>query len=185
MAKQVVILLAQGFEEIEAVTQIDVLRRAGLEVTVAGLGGREIQGAHALTLRADIALTELSTTPDAVVLPGGMPGSKNLGESKTARQLAERVASAGGICAAICAAPALTLAPWGLLKGKTATCYPGFEKEFSSDTTFSEERVVVDGTVITSRGPGTALEFALALVEQLVDQSTREDLASGMLAVST
>jgi 4-methyl-5(b-hydroxyethyl)-thiazole monophosphate biosynthesis len=110
-----------------------------------------------------------------------MPNAKTLGESAAVRALVGRVVSANGVVAAICAAPAMALAGFGVLDGKKATCYPGFEKHFPASAIFSEERVVVDGALVTSRGPGTALEFALAVVELLADTSTAEDLAGGML----
>jgi 4-methyl-5(b-hydroxyethyl)-thiazole monophosphate biosynthesis len=182
MSKRVVVVLAPGFEEIEAVTPIDVLRRANLEVTVAGLGGNAIEGAHGVTFHCDVELEKIDDTPDAIVLPGGLPGSENLGKSQAAQALTEKVRDRGGLCAAICAAPALTLARWGLLEGRTATCYPSFEKEFGGSTTHSEDRVVVDGNIVTSRGAGTALEFSLRLAAILTDPSTAEELRQSMLA---
>lgn len=181
MANTALVALASGFEEIEAVTQIDVLRRAAVEVTVAGLDGLEITGSRGVTICADIALADVSETPDVLVLPGGMPGAENLGASAELEALAKRVLDEGGLLAAICAAPACTLAKWGLLEGCTATCYPSFESRFGDNTTFSENRVVVDGSIITSRGPGTAMEFALTIVEQLIDTETAAKLQAGML----
>lgn len=182
MGKRAVVVLAPGFEEIEAVTQIDVLRRAGVTVIVTGITTPAAEGAHGLSVEVDETITDVTDTPDAVIFPGGMPGAKYLGESEECRALAERVAASGGIVAAICAAPALTLAKWGLLDGKTATCYPSFETEFGPSTTFSEEDVVVDGTIVTSRAPGTALAFALTLAGMLVDGETADKLREGMLA---
>lgn len=181
MGKQATVVLAPGFEEIEALTVVDVLRRGGVEVTVAGLGGTVIEGAHGITVQADVPLSEDMETPDALVLPGGMPGSKNLGESPLVRALACRTHDAGHVCAAICAAPAFTFAAFGLLDGKTATCYPGCEDRFPPSATFTHDRVAVDGNIVTSRGPGTALAFALKLVEMLVDVETAESLSDGML----
>ncbi|RMG18042.1 MAG: DJ-1/PfpI family protein [Planctomycetota bacterium] len=175
------VLLAPGFEEIEALTTIDVLRRAGVEVVTAALGEREVPGAHGVTVLADAPLSEVPEQLDAVVLPGGMPGSKHLGESAEVQQLVRRIADAGGWVAAICAAPALALGPTGVLSGKRATCYPGFEEHFPADVRRSEDRVVVDGRLVTSRGPGTALEFALALAERLATPETAAQLREGML----
>ncbi|MBN1256249.1 MAG: DJ-1/PfpI family protein [Planctomycetes bacterium] len=182
MAKKAVVVLAPGFEDIEAITIIDVLRRAGVEVKVASVGNTTVESAHGVPVTADLKIDAIKDTPDAIILPGGLPGSENLGKSKETKKLAEAVAAAGGLCAAICAAPALTLGQWGLLDGKTATCYPSFEKQFPVSVEHSEDRVVVDGKVVTSRGPGTALEFALTLVEILVDSKTAGELQQGMLA---
>ena len=182
MSKKVVVVLAEGFEEIEAVTPIDVLRRAGLEVLVAGVGKIAITGSHGITFECDRELAAIDFVPDAIVLPGGLPGAANLGKSIAVRELSLAVHDAGGVCAAICAAPALTFAPFGLLCGRKATCYPSFEREFDSTTTHSEERVVVDGNVVTSRAPGTALEFSLQLVELLAEPGTAAQLHTQMLA---
>ena len=181
MNKKVLIILADGFEEIEAVTPIDVLRRAGVEVTVAGVGTKDVTGAHGLTLHGDTLLDQYHGVPDAVILPGGMPGAKNLAGYTDVSDIIQRVHGAGKVVAAICAAPALVLAPLGLLDGRRATCYPGFEKNLSSKTKFVTDRVVRDGNVITSRGPGTALEFALELVSQLVGPGEVKKLTEAMI----
>ena len=123
-----IVILADGFEEIEAVTQIDVLRRAGVEVTVAGLNGGVVTGAHGLGIVTDSALVDLNTTADLVVLPGGMPGSENLGRSEAVVSLLEEQFAAGRKIGAICAAPAYAPVAAGVLVGKRATCYPSFEK---------------------------------------------------------
>jgi 4-methyl-5(b-hydroxyethyl)-thiazole monophosphate biosynthesis len=182
MSKRVVVVLAPGFEEIEAVTPVDVLRRAELDVVLAGVGGTVVRGAHGVSYECDIALDAIHDTPDAIVLPGGLPGAQNLGRSDAVQTLAKRVNDKGGVCAAICAAPAFTFAKFGLLDGRTATCYPSFEQEFDRSTTHSEERVVVDGNIVTSRGPGTALEFSLKLAEILVSKDCAEALRNRMLA---
>lgn len=179
MARAVVVL-APGFEEIEAVTPIDVLRRAGVEVVVAGLGARRIVGSHGIPVEADVTVDD-APEADLVVLPGGMPGADNLGKSDAVRALVERAHAAGKRVAAICAAPAMALGRTSLLAGKRATCYPGFEKHLPAGVTHVDERVVVDGHVVTSRGPGTALEFSLALVEQLVSKEKADQLRAGML----
>lgn len=184
---QAVVVLAPGFEEIEAVTPIDFLRRAGVDVYVAGVGGVEVTGSHGITIRCDGAIDELKTdlplgtTIDAVVLPGGIPGANNLAASKAVVELIDRVHSGGGMVAAICAAPAVVLGNSPILQGRRATCYPGFEKHFSGDVIPSEERVVVDGKVLTSRGPGTATEFAIKLIEELVGESKALELHSTTL----
>jgi 4-methyl-5(b-hydroxyethyl)-thiazole monophosphate biosynthesis len=175
------VVLADGFEEIEAITQIDVLRRAGVDVTVAGLSEGMAEGAHGVGVATDVPLDKLDFEPDLVVLPGGMPGSERLGESKKVVDLLEKQHAAGRMIGAICAAPAYAPVAAGILDGKRATCYPSFESRFSSTTTAVEDRVAVDGNVVTSRGPGTALEFALALVEQLVGKAKADELQKAML----
>ncbi|MBN2712773.1 MAG: DJ-1/PfpI family protein [Planctomycetes bacterium] len=181
MAKRAIVVLAAGFEEIEALVQIDLLRRAGVELTVAGLGSKSITASHAVTVMADVEISAVDFVPEMIVLPGGMPGSKNLGESEAVRELVMKVNAAGGICAAICAAPALTFAKWGLLDGRKATCYPSFEEHFPASATHSEDKVVVDGNIITSRGVGTAIDFGLMLVEQLVGADVSRKLAGSIL----
>lgn len=181
MSKKAVLFLADGFEEMEALTPVDVLRRAGVEVTIAGISGKSAQSAHGVTVQADIALSELTGDFDLLIFPGGMPGSKNLGESLKAKELAVKQAGAGKLIAAICAAPVFTLGAWGILNGKKATCYPGMDNLFPAEVTFSAERVVVDGNVITSRGPGTAVEFSLALVEKFVDKNMVASLTNDMV----
>ncbi len=184
MSKKVVLVIAEGFEEIEAVTPIDTLRRAGFDVTVAAAGpSRSVQGYHGVRLEADTLLKDIKETPDAVVLHGGIPGAENLAKSKELSALLLKMKSEGRLIAAICAAPALVLAPLGILEGKKATCYPGYEKELSAGkAVFSPERVVVDGRVLTSRGPGTALEFSLEIVRNLADDKTAEKLSKALLA---
>lgn len=179
-------VIAEGFEEIEAITPIDTLRRAGFEVTVAAVGSsKSVTGSHGVRLEADTLLKDIKETPDAVVMHGGIPGAENLAKSKELLALLSRMKSEGRLIAAICAAPALVLAPAGILGGKKATCYPGYEKELSAGKAiFSPERVVVDGQVITSRGPGTALEFSLEIVKQLGAVQKAESLRSGMLSAA-
>jgi 4-methyl-5(b-hydroxyethyl)-thiazole monophosphate biosynthesis len=160
--KRAVVPLAAGFEEIEAVAVIDILRRADVEVRVAGVGGRRIVGGHGLAVECDCLIEDCSAgATDAVVLPGGMPGTVNLGKSEAVRSLITRVGADGGLVAAICAAPTVLCAA-GLLEGKTATSHPAHEHEMSG-CKYSRNRVVVDGNVVTSRGAGTAVEFAIRL----------------------
>ncbi|MDR2391446.1 MAG: DJ-1/PfpI family protein [Planctomycetota bacterium] len=176
-----VVLLADGFEEIEAATPADVLRRAGIETIIAGVCGLEARGSRGLIYRADAILETLAGGFDLVVLPGGMPGAANIAASATARALAEKTLANGGRVAAICAAPAVALAAWGLLEGRRATCYPGMETMFPPGAAFVSDQVVEDGNLITSRGPGTALEFALRLASLLAGEETAERLARDML----
>lgn len=181
MLKRALVLLAGGFEEIEAITPVDVLRRAGAEVVVAGLSGVVITGAHEVVIKAETWLGDFTSELEMLILPGGMPGAQILGESAPARALTEKMLENDKYVAAICAAPALTLGAWGMLDGHRATCYPGMESKFPEAVTFSSDRVVVDGKFITSRGPGTALEFSLKLAELLMGQEAAEKVARDML----
>src|SRR3989338_6736985 len=157
MKKKVAVLLANGFEEIEAITPVDVLRRAGVEVTIVGVSGLVIKGSRGINIKADIDIVSYSDSPDAVVLPGGMGGVQNLSATQKASLIKKKIKKKGKIIAAICAAPAHVLLPLGILEGKKATCYPGCEEKFGKNTTYSKEDVVQDGNIITSRGPATAM----------------------------
>jgi 4-methyl-5(b-hydroxyethyl)-thiazole monophosphate biosynthesis len=170
---RVLLPLAEGFEEIEAVTVVDLLRRAGIEVRTASLAGRQVTGSHGIRIEADITLDAADVADyDMIVLPGGMPGADHLKSDARVVSLLRRFAAAGRYTAAICAAPGV-LAHAGLLDGRTATSFPGFLRPDSAPgLKLSDAAVVVDGTVITSRGPGTAIEFSLALIELLVDRET-------------
>ena len=182
MSFSVFVVLAEGFEEIEAITPIDVLRRAGLDVTTVGLSGKTITGAHGVPLLADRTWDEVAAlTPDVLLLPGGIPGSKNLGEHSGLKKMAKRVADSDRWLAAICAAPALTLASWDLLSGRKATCYPGCESHFPPDVKHQQIPVVVDGRIITACGVGATMEFSLQLVALLLDQATADSLRARML----
>ncbi len=175
------LFLANGFEEIEALCPLDLLRRAGLEVTTVGIGGERIQGAHGITVEADIPEgLYADAAPDMIILPGGMPGAKHLDESRTVDAALKAAARRGAFLAAICAAP-MVLGHRGLLAGKHATCFPGFEKELTG-AVISSERVVRDGNVITAAGMGVALDFGLALVAALKGEDTAADLRRAVLA---
>ena len=177
---RVLVPLAPGFEEIEAVTIVDVLRRAGVEVVVAGLESRQVTGSHDITVGADELLGNvLHEDWDAIVLPGGMPGAQHLENHTGLRALLQKQAGANKHVAAICAAPK-ALAAAGLLKDKRATSYPGFLRP-DQVRQHLEEPVVSDGMLTTSRGPGTALKFGLALVEKLVGSEQAKQLAERML----
>jgi 4-methyl-5(b-hydroxyethyl)-thiazole monophosphate biosynthesis len=177
---RVVIFLAEGFEEIEALTPADFLRRAGIEVVLAGVGTLQPAGARGVRVAADTAVEKLKGNIDGVILPGGMPGSANLASSAAVAGLTKRVMSAGGMVASICAAPALALGSFGLLTGRKFTCYPGMEKEAPGGT-FSADRVVVDGNLITSRGPGTAAEFSIAIIRYLAGNDAADKVAKAVL----
>ena len=179
----VCILLAPGFEEIEAITVIDILRRAELDVVTVGLDANRVEGAHGITVEADRVISDASSTPwDLVVLPGGLPGATNLRDDARVQALLQEQHAAGRRLAAICAAP-IALGKAGLLEGRAATCYPGFEDQLTG-ADLATDRVVESGRVTTSRGPGTAIEFALALVEQLCDGETASRLREGLLVGS-
>jgi len=182
MKKKALMVIADGFEEVEAVTPVDVLRRSEVEVTVAGLGKDIVTGAHGLSIKTDILLEEYKELPDALVFPGGMPGAENLASSSTVKNLVSKMDDESRIIAAICASPALVLAPSGVLSGKKATCYPGLEKNFSTDIKFVKEDVVREGNIITSRGPATALKFGLVIAEALVGKPKAEMVAGQMLS---
>lgn len=181
MTQRVAVPLADGFEEIEAVTIIDVLRRAEIEVVTAGLADPELaRGAHGIDIVPDAHIDDLDPNEvTMVVLPGGMPGSATLAKDPRVQSLIGRVHHNGGWTCAICAAP-MALGPSGVTADKTVTSYPGFGDRFEHGT-YREDRVVVDGKVITSRGPGTALEFALTLVAKLCGDDAADELASAML----
>lgn len=184
MAKKAIVILADGFEEIEAITPIDVLRRAGVEVTVAGLNGIKVKGSRGLIVEADKKLDEAGTDFDACVLPGGSAGAVNLAASGKVKSLIKAMDQNGKMIAAICASPNAVLAPLGILKNRSVTGYPGLLENFGKDTVYKEENVVVDGNIITSRGPGTALLFALMIVQELVGKGTSEKVKKATLAFS-
>lgn len=162
----VAVLLAEGFEELEALSPVDILRREGIEVKTVGIAGREVRGAHGITVMADITADEVK--PDeltAVIFPGGMPGSLNLDASPYSDMFIEAVLKNGGRIAAICAAP-LVLGRRGLLEGRRATCFPGFESELVGATS-TGEAVVTDGNITTARDFRAAVMFSDELARLL------------------
>ena len=173
--KRAVVLLADGFEEVEAITPIDFLRRAGVEVTVAGVTSRDVTGGHGIRVNTDITVDELIGDFDAVVIPGGAVGAQNISENAEAMRLILRQFDAKRLVAAICASPGVVLGANGLLGDREFTCYPGFEKHATSGR-FREDRVVEDESLITSRGPGTAAEFALAIIARLAGPQSAAEL---------
>ncbi len=178
--KKVNVYLGEGFEEIEAITVEDLLRRGGVHVNTVAIGtSLTVTGAHGIPVVADSLLDDGVKEADGHVLPGGMPGTENLLLSAELKELMKREARRGALIAAICAAPSV-LGRWGLLEGKKATCYPGFEK-FLDKASIQNTEVVVDGRTVTSRGAGTAMEFGLALVEQLSGRAKMEDVRGGLL----
>lgn len=176
---KVLVPLAQGCEEIEAVTVIDILRRAGITVVSAGLDSQPVRASRGVVLVPDTTLdTALNDSFDMVVLPGGQPGTDNLNADKRIIALLQKMAQQGKHVAAICAAPSV-LASAGLLDGKKATSFPTCLDDFSN-IDLQTDAVVEDGNLITSRGPGTAMDFALALAERLVGKAKRREVEAAL-----
>jgi 4-methyl-5(b-hydroxyethyl)-thiazole monophosphate biosynthesis len=181
MDKKVLVPIAEGTEEIEAVSIIDVLRRAGAAVTVASVSELQITASRGVKLVADRLIGEcVDETYDLVVLPGGMPGAEHLRNSKELKRILTQQQDQGRLYGAICAAPAVVFQHHGLLSGRQATCHPSFVN-YLDNVDSVESRVVVDGNCVTSRGPGTALEFALKLVELLYGEDKAREVAGPMV----
>ena len=178
----VLVPLAEGCEELEAVTIIDLLVRAGIEVVTAGLAEGPVSASRGVVLLPQTTLDEaLKREYDMVVLPGGLPGADHLDRDPRIRELLKKMASSGKFTAAICAAPKV-LASAGLLEGKRATSYPGVvDKMDLPTTTCLTDAVVQDGRMITSRGPGTAMDFSLALIENLLGREKRDEVETGLV----
>ena len=180
-AHTILVPLAEGFEELEAVAIVDVLRRAGVEVIVAGLAPGPVRGAHGLTLETDAELDEVDADAiTGIVLPGGMPGTTNLAADPRVLALLRATHADGRTTAAICAAP-LVLAAAGVESGHDVTSHPSVRTKLGTATVLDAPRVVRSRHVTTSQGPGTALEFALDLVEQLVGPQQAAELSAAML----
>lgn len=178
---RILVPLAHGCEELEAVTIIDLLRRAGQEVVTAGLEPGPVTASRGVVLQPDVTLDEVLEQPfDMVALPGGLPGADHLDQDPRVHTLLKRVASEQGFTAAICAAPKV-LANAGLLSGRQATAYPGVLDEMQDKLQATSSAVVRDGQVITSRGPGTAMDFALSLVEALAGRQKRDEVEAGLV----
>ena len=175
------IFMADGCEEIEGLTVVDIVRRAGIDITTISISDKkEVAGAHGITFLADAKKDEVDfSTLDGIVLPGGMPGTINLGADETVDKVIREFAAGGKLVAAICAAPSV-LGQAGLLNGKHATSYPGFEPKLTGAVT-SEDPVVQDGNVITSRGMGTAIAFALEIVSYFTEKKTADKLAESII----
>lgn len=181
MSKKVLVPVADGIEEIEAVCIIDVLRRAGAEVTVASVGKLQVTASRAVKLVADKQISQcIDTEYDLIALPGGMPGAEHLRDCKELKSMLKQQNEQGRLYAAICASPVVVLAYHGLLDGRKATCHPNFVDKLPNIDA-AQTRVVVDDNCITSRGPGTALEFALKLVELLYDEPKAKEIAVAMV----
>jgi 4-methyl-5(b-hydroxyethyl)-thiazole monophosphate biosynthesis len=176
---KVIVPLAEGYEEIEAVTIVDVLRRAGAQVTTVHLKANPVTGSHSIRITADASIDSAAVGDyDCIALPGGMPGSENLKNDPRVLDLVRELAAAGKITAALCAAP-MVLGAAGVLQGKRATCYPGFE-DFMTGARHVGDPVVRDGAIITARGPGCAIPFALELVSALGARDAAENLKESM-----
>lgn len=178
--KESLLFLAEGFEEIEAVTVIDVLRRADIPLkTVSITPCLQVKGAHGITIEADAFFGTLETDDfDYLILPGGMPGTKHLDENKRLNEWLVAHAQNGGRMAAICAAPSV-LGRLGVLRGKKATCYPGFESALQG-ADFTAATVEADGNVITANGPAAALRFALSLVASIKGENEAQQVEAAM-----
>ncbi|MVB11586.1 Protein/nucleic acid deglycase 3 [Caprobacter fermentans] len=171
----VYLFLAQGFEEVEAITPLDLLRRAGAEVKTVGIGGRRVTGSHGVEVTADLEEGQIDLqSVEMVILPGGMPGTKNLEDSPIVRASIGYCAQNGKKIAAICAAPSI-LGHMDLLSGHAAVCFPGYEKDLTGAEVKSDP-VCVSGNVITARGAGVALPFGLKLVEELFGAQKSEEI---------
>ena len=173
------IFLAEGFEECEALAPIDILRRAGLDVKTVGIGSKIVTGSHNIPIVCDLEETELSTeNVEAVILPGGMPGTLNLENSPTVQKFLEFAAKNQLIIAAICAAPSI-LGHKGLLKGKKATCFTGFEKDLT-DAIVVDLPAVKDGYIVTAYGAGAAFQFGFLILEALKGKEKSQDMKKQM-----
>ena len=180
MNPKVLIPIADGTEEIEAVTIIDVLRRAGTDVTVAAVDNIDITASRGVKITADTKIADcINQTFDAIVLPGGLPGADHLRDCQILVNMLKQQKATGKIYAAICASPAVVLATHGLIDDKKTTCYPSMMDQLPNGV---DKKVVIDDNCITSQGPATAMQFALALVEALYDADTANQHAKALLA---
>jgi 4-methyl-5(b-hydroxyethyl)-thiazole monophosphate biosynthesis len=182
MSKRILVPVANGTEELEAVCIVDVLRRAGADVTIASVNDEIVNASQGTRFFSDILIKDcIENSYDLIVLPGGIPGVTNLRDSKELIKLLKKHVNENKLYAAICAAPSIVLEHHGFLKGKKATCHPGFVEHLSNKENV-KSTVVVDGNCITSKGAGTALEFSLKLVEILYGKEKKQDV-SGSLAL--
>ena len=193
--QRVFLFIADGFEEVEAITPLDYLRRCGADLTLVGVGAKVIRSSRGLSVTCDITLSELigegaevkknaeqlAADTALVILPGGLPNSRTLSKNAELRSFITETAKCGGLIAAICAAPALALGGWGLLEGKQFTCYPGMGEDLPTQP-IKEARVIRDGQFITACGAGAAEEFAFALVDALYGEKKLIELKSSIVA---
>ncbi|MGL4654637.1 MAG: DJ-1 family glyoxalase III [Sarcina sp.] len=178
--KKVLIMLAEGFETLEALSVKDVCARASVHCDLCGVTGKNVTSSHGIKVEADVCLIDGEFKDyDAIVIPGGMPGAANLRDNETVTSLIEEYYEADKIVASICAGP-IALAKAGILEGKNVTSYPGYEKELGN-VNYKEEVVVRDGNIITSRGPATALEFSYEIIRALGLEEKAEQIKEAML----
>ena len=178
----VYLFLAPGFEEIEALCPVDIMRRAGLTVTTVGIGGREIVGSHGITVCADVSDSELCFEDiELIFLPGGMPGTKNLDASKAVHQAIDLAIEQNAYIAAICAAP-MILGKRGILNEKEAVCYPGFENYLDGATVPADKKIVTDGKIITAKGMGVATDLGLEIVRVFCGKEKSDALRKAIIA---
>jgi len=175
----VIVLLGKGFEEIEALAPVDLLRRAGLEVKTAGIGGRTVVGGHGIAVEADMCVEDVVDPPELLIVPGGLGGVASIENSVKAMGLIQRQLLEDHPLAAICAAPSI-LGKRGWVEGKRVTCYPGFEEQMQGAVCV-DAPAVVDGKLITGRSAGAAMDFALTLVEEFCGAEQRKALAEGIV----
>lgn len=177
----VYVFFADGFEEVEALSIVDVLRRAKIDVQMIGIKGKRVRGAHDISIEMDAVIEDVQEDDlmDALILPGGMPGTTNLMESDRLGELLKFAEKNGKVIAAICAAPS-ALAHFRVMEGKKATCYPGYETKMESYIHVTDN-VVQDGLLITGKGVGVALEFALQIVKELKDEFVADTLKKNMI----
>lgn len=174
--------LANGFEEVEALCPLDLLRRAGVEVTTVGVGGESVCGAHGIVVGTDMPeIMYRDSSPEMIILPGGMPGAENLDNSRIVDAAIRSASRNGAYLAAICAAP-MIIGKRGLLSGKRAVCFPGFEEYLEGAEIETSETVACDGNIITAKGMGAAFEFGLALVEALKGREVAERIKASVFA---
>lgn len=179
--KKAVVFLANGFEDIEALATVDILRRGGVDVTIAGVTGDVVTSSHNLKVSADKPVESIKAEEyDAVICPGGMPGASNLRDSQKVIDIIKQAYSSGKIAAAICAAP-MVLEKAEVLKGKDFTMYPGMENYAPSGKYHNDKFVIKDGNVITGAGPAATFEFALEILTNLQGKEIAEQVAQGML----
>lgn len=177
----VYMILGKGFEEVEAIAPVDILRRCGVEVCTAGIGGTTVEGSHGIPVVADCTVEEINQNQlEMIVLPGGMGGVHSILGSEAALEAVRRAWNDGKYVAAICAAPTV-LAKLGISNGRSVTSYPGMESQMGSCDYHTDRKVIVDGKLITSRGPGTATDFGLELAKILCGAAVADETARGML----
>lgn len=184
--KEVYVFLADGFEEIEALTPVDYFRRAGSNVTTFSIKNQNVTGSHSITVIADKIFSENIPLPDCIVLPGGMPGAKNLSDDEHLISFIKKCYSQNKIVGALCAAPVVILAKTGLLSNHSFTCYPGMQNElhtYCNDATLFEKNVyisnapfVTDGNLVTGRGPGCAEQFSMELIRLVMGREIAEKI---------